>query len=142
MNRRIALVLLGAGVLSSRLKAAQSQLREITNASEAPTLVCLHSATHRLVDTLAENIIPADNHSPGARAARVSYYIDLVLGNNAVVTHERWRAEMVAFERAAKPFLGERYLDADPDSQARFLDKLAATTNKTLETDSFARMGR
>ena len=36
----------------------------------------------RMVDELSEIIIPADEHSPGARAAKVAAYIDARLGKS------------------------------------------------------------
>jgi glucoside 3-dehydrogenase (cytochrome c) hitch-hiker subunit len=142
MNRRTALALLGAGVVSSRLPAAQAQLHAIRKNTEPPKLMFFDHSGHQLIEALAENIIPADEHSPGARAARVSYYIDLVAANSALPVQKTWRTEMSAFEDAARQELGKPYLEADPAGQIRFLSKLSSAPagTKTPAEQFFARM--
>ena len=47
-----------------------------------------------LVDELSEMIIPADAHSPGARAARVAAYIDAPAGGGVGREGQRPTGEM------------------------------------------------
>jgi hypothetical protein len=122
----MALALLGSGVLGSRLKAAQAHLHSIRKSVEPPHLIFFDEAEHRLIDALAEAIIPTDDHSPGAHEARVGYYIDLVVGSSAALVQETWKTEMAGFNVAAERDLGKNYLEAGPAAQARFLDKLAS----------------
>lgn len=142
MDRRTALALLGAGVLSSRLKAAQAHLHAIRKRAEPPHLIFFDDAEHRLIDALAEAIIPADDHSPGAHEARVAHYIDLVVGSSAASVQQTWKTEMAGFHAAAKQALGKSYLEAGPAAQARFLDTLASAEAepKTPAEQFFARM--
>lgn len=44
-----------------------------------------------LLDRLMEMIIPSDEHSPGARAARVSLFADLMVATSASHSKELWR---------------------------------------------------
>ena len=142
MDRRTALALLGTGVLGSRLKAAQAHLHAIRKSAEPPHLIFFDDAEHRLIDALAEAIIPSDDHSPGAHEARVGYYIDLVVGSSAALVQQTWKTEMAGFNAAAKQDIGKRYLEAGPAAQARFLDKLASAgaEPKTPAGRFFARM--
>jgi len=61
VNRRTALALLGAGVMSSRLEAAQAHLHAIRKNAEARRLIFFDPVAHRLIETLAEAIIPSDD---------------------------------------------------------------------------------
>jgi len=144
VNRRTALALLGAGVMSSRLEAAQAHLHAIRKNAEARRLIFFDPEARRLVDALAEAIIPSDDHSPGARQAGVTYYIDLVAGNSAAAEQEQWRTEMAAFEAAAKSEMGKAFLDATPAEQAGFLNRLAngGAEPETPAGQFFARMKR
>lgn len=142
MNRRTALALLGAGVVSSRLQAAQAHLHAIRNSKEPPDLIFFDDVSHRLIDFVSESIIPADDRSPGARAARVSYYIDLVVGNSPAPVQDAWRAELAAFEAGAKQDLGRSFVEADEGGRTRFLNQLASAAVKptTPAEQFFARM--
>ena len=42
----------------------------------------MHDVDATILDALTETIIPADEHSPGAREARVADYIDLLLAES------------------------------------------------------------
>src|SRR6266542_3346764 len=44
-------------------------------------------------------ILPADDHSPGAREAKVSLYIDLVVANSAESKKQQWKERLGAFAR-------------------------------------------
>ena len=144
VTRRTSLALLGAGVLASRLEAAQAHLHAIRRNTEARRLIFFDPEAHRLIDALAEAIIPSDEHSPGARQAGVGYYIDLVAGNSAAAEQEQWRTEMAALEGAATSELGKAFLDATPAEQAAFLNRLAnsAAEPETPAVRFFARMKR
>jgi len=68
-------------------------------------------AEHRTVDALAEVIIPADERSPGARAARVADYLDFVLDESSPEAQRAWKDGIVALDAASTarfsgPFAG------------------------------------
>jgi hypothetical protein len=80
-----------------------------------------------LVDELSELIIPADDHSPGARAAKVAAYIDARLAE-AVDPEERsaWREGLRSFDRLSEQQSGGRaFLAATRDQQIALLTALA-----------------
>ena len=97
LDRRQALVLLASGVLPERLAIAQHQHQAAATVAKPYHLQFFTPAQHRLLDELAETILPADDHSPGARAARVADFIDLVAANSAADAQERWRKQVDAF---------------------------------------------
>ena len=86
-------------------ESAAEAFAEIQRTSAAPKLQFLTSAQYTTVDVLAETIIPADAHSPGARAARVADYIDLLLAESDDETREKWTSGLTALdEESVKRF--------------------------------------
>ena len=69
-GRREAIALLAAGVLPARLVEAQHQLHQIAVNPGAYVPKFFQAGEYALIDGVAETILPADDHSPGARAAR------------------------------------------------------------------------
>jgi hypothetical protein len=57
-------------------------------------------AENELVDQLAEIIIPADAHSPGAHAARVSLFADLMVATSNDAVKAQWRDGVRLFQEA------------------------------------------
>ena len=65
-------------------------------------------AENELVDQLAEMIIPADAHSPGAHAAQVSLFADLMVATSEDAVKAQWQEGLRWFqEAAAKSSLAE-----------------------------------
>jgi hypothetical protein len=77
---------------------AAEAFAEIQAANAAPRLVFLTAPQYETVDAVAEAIIPADDHSPGAKAARVADYIDLLLSESDRDTQQTWTASLVALD--------------------------------------------
>ncbi len=122
LDRRTILSLIGAGVLGSRLDAAQAELRALRSGKAGP-LLFFSPSEHEFVATLAEMIIPADDHSGGAREAGVARYIDLVLANSADAARQSWRQQMSAFDLAVKQHAGAGFLAASGDARAGAVDR-------------------
>lgn len=61
-----------------------------------PRLKVLTASEYAAADALAETIIPADAHSPGAHAARVADYIDLLLSESPADIQSLWRDGLAA----------------------------------------------
>lgn len=70
---------------------------------------------YAVVDDLSEMVIPADDHSPGAKAAKVAHYIDRVLFEYAE------KEEQDDFRSGLKP-----YLKATADERDALLKKASA----------------
>jgi gluconate 2-dehydrogenase gamma chain len=117
-NRRSALILMAAGVLPGRLARAQHQM-QAAQANPAPyQLQFFTPEEHRLLDRLTEMILPAGERSPGASAARVADFMDLVVANSTAEVQSNWRAGLNAFGGAA-------FLSMAPSAQAAALDRAA-----------------
>jgi hypothetical protein len=79
-----------------------------------------------LVDELAEMIIPADDHSPGARAANVAAYIDATVAE-AFEDKRRtsWRSGLELVEKLSHEQSGTRFLRSTPEERMRVLTAMA-----------------
>ena len=78
--------------------AAAEAFAEIQATKAPPKLQFLTASQYTTVDVLAETIIPADAHSPGARAARVADYIDLLLSESDEETRQKWLGGLAALD--------------------------------------------
>jgi hypothetical protein len=58
-----------------------------------------------LLERLMELIIPADDHSPGAKAARVPAFADLMISTGSDRGKAAWRAGLAAFRTAPEAAL-------------------------------------
>lgn len=98
LDRRQAITLLAAGVLPARLLEAQHQLHQIAVSPGKYVPKFFQPGEYALIDQVAEMILPADDHSPGAHAARVADYIDLVVVNSSAQTQALWRERITVFQ--------------------------------------------
>src|SRR3989442_15519024 len=99
LSRREMLEVTAAALAAPLVKlgpaAAPPALQAVSKFFTAPELA--------LLDELAELIIPADAHSPGARAAGVAAYIDFRLSDSAEPEQQtKWRSGLAAAEALSK----------------------------------------
>jgi hypothetical protein len=126
MKRRAALHLIAAGVVAE--PSALSQHHRST-AAPAPTggkLQFFTPAQDALLDRLTEMIIPADNHSPGAHEARVSRFIDNIVGHSAKEIQEQWTAGLELVDDEARRRFDKPFLQCHPPQQDEILTAMAA----------------
>jgi gluconate 2-dehydrogenase gamma chain len=90
MDRRTVLKVLTA----STLRAAN----QCGTASDVPAFFTPEE--HALLERLMELIIPADAHSPGAKAAKVPAFADLMISTGPDSAKFEWRAGLAAFRAA------------------------------------------
>ena len=57
---------------------------------------------NELLDALMEMIIPADSHSPGARAAKVSLFADWIVSSEPPEIQQEWRAGLQKMQEEAQ----------------------------------------
>jgi hypothetical protein len=96
-----------------------------------------------LVDELSELIIPTDEHSPGARAARVAAYIDSRLAE-AWDEKDRttWRQGLAGIERLSRQNGGKTFLQSSPEQRVALLTRMAERERqpKTPEDQFFVEL--
>src|SRR3989454_12685387 len=87
----------------------------------------LTPAEYALLDERTELIIPADDHSPGARAAGVAGYIDGRLAESLEPEWQaQWRSGLQAVEGLSRELNGKPFLEATPDQRVAGLTRMAA----------------
>jgi hypothetical protein len=104
--------------------AAQSAAGATTAAPATPSFFT--PAELAMVDELSELIIPADEHSPGARAARVAAYIDSRLAS-AWDAQERvnWREGLQLINRLSQQSSGKPFMQASAEQRGAVLTAMA-----------------
>lgn len=97
------------------------------------------AAELKLVDELTEMIIPTDEHSPGARDAKVAAYINRRLAEafeNDIRT--RWRTGLQSIDAAAKAAHGHPFMQCTADERLAILTKIAeGEANPQTPVDRF-----
>lgn len=96
-----------------------------------------------LVDELAEMIVPADAHSPGARAAKVAAYIDFRVGEAwDPADRAAWREGLAQVETLSRETNGKTFLAASPEERLALLTRIAVNESKpqTIEERFFVRL--
>jgi hypothetical protein len=94
MDRRTALIVLTASTLRAANQCG-------TSSDFAVYKFAFFTAEEQaLLERLMELIIPADDHSPGAKAARVPAFADLMISTGPDRAKALWRAGLAGFRTA------------------------------------------
>jgi hypothetical protein len=99
VSRRAVVKALGAVAVWPYLSdSAAEAFATIQTTKAPPQLAFLTAAQYASLDALTETIIPADDHAPGAREARVADYIDLLLSESDDQTQRTWTAGLALLD--------------------------------------------
>jgi gluconate 2-dehydrogenase gamma chain len=127
VKRRTALQVITAAVAAEQLGAAQHHLITLAQAPVAYTLKFFSPADNELLQRLTEMIIPADDHSPGAREAKVSLFIDLIVAHSIKNVQEQWSSGLKLVETEAQKTSGKSFLKCSPAEQDQIMAVMAAS---------------
>lgn len=145
MSRRSMLKALGTGVSTMALLPLLSEegalaFEAIQRANAAPKLKALTAAQYATVDAFTEAIIPTDAHSPGARAARVADYIDLLLAESDAPLRNTWTQGLAALDEAATAKYKAPFVKLTPAQVNEFLTAISANeAQPTTPVEQFFR---
>lgn len=115
ISRRHALKAFSAATLLPLLSPAGVRAFEALQQSQAPPqLLVLTPTQYATVEAFAEAIIPADDRSPGAKAARVADYIDLLLSEAEGRVKSRWTEGLAALDHAVIQRYGTTFVRLTP----------------------------
>jgi hypothetical protein len=79
-----------------------------------------------LVDELSEMIVPTDEQSPGAKAAKVAAYIDARLAEDFEEKDRTlWRDGLKLVEQLSRDSTGKPFLQSTPDERVALLTRMA-----------------
>lgn len=138
MERRTALKLIAAGVAAERLEFAQHHLVQIAANPSTYKLQFFTPEQDKLLDRLTDLIIPTDEHSPGASAAKVSQFIDLMVAGSNQSVQEQWTGGLQAVEAEAKARFEKPFLELTAGQQDQILAKMAAhETSPSTDLERF-----
>ena len=84
------------------------------------------AAEFAMVDELTEMIIPADAHSPGARAAQVAAYIDARLAESLEPDwKETWRSGLKLIDALSREMHGKTFVAGSPAQRTAVLERIS-----------------
>jgi hypothetical protein len=121
LSRRDALKLamgVGAAVMIPLVPVEVAEAAQRAVAGGKPlALKFFTGAQHRTVDALADVIIPTDDRSPGARAAKVADYLDFILNESSAEAKLAWREGIAALDAASTAQFGTPFADLAGEQQ-------------------------
>jgi hypothetical protein len=95
---------------------------------------------NRTVIEISERIIPEDDHSPGAKAAKVSDYIDLIVSESSEPTKNHWREGLAAINALSNQRFNKPFAGASVDQQVELLKEISKNErNPTTAPERFFR---
>jgi hypothetical protein len=132
MQRREALRILGhLAVLPAFSRLSLDRLYELglethRRLGNHPLRLALDPHQHETVAVVAELIIP-ETDTPGARAAKVADFIDLIVAEwYTPEERKRFVQGLASLDRRSQARVGRAFLDAGPPDQERTLSELEA----------------
>jgi hypothetical protein len=132
MERRLLLKLIAAGFLPGA--ASQPGLVSIATGATAYQPQYFSTAEMGVLDRLTELIIPEDDHSPGAHAAELNVYIDVVVSEASDDVKQRWRKGLAAAAEETNRRFNKGLSDCDNGE----LDQVVAAMAANEQTPSTA----
>lgn len=140
LNRREAIKTIGAGVgviatlpvLAGSARAQDIAAHEHSHSSgqatapaKAQPLKFFTEDENKTVIEMSERIIPADENSPGAKAAGVAGYIDLIVSESPDLTRQTWREGLAAINKMSRDKFGKSFADSTVDQQVELLKEIS-----------------
>jgi hypothetical protein len=74
---------------------------------------------------MTERIIPADDNSPGAKAARVNEYIDLIVSVSPDEVKKSWKDGLTAVNNKSRDMFGKEFAAASEADQVKLLTEIS-----------------
>ena len=90
---------------------------------------------NKTVIELSERIIPADENSPGAKAARVSEYIDLIVSVSPDEVKKNWREGLAAINKMSRDMSGADFAAASEAHQVKLLTEISKNERSPQTTE-------
>jgi hypothetical protein len=109
-------------------------------ASTVPHVLKHFSAQQaQTIDALSEVIIPSDDHSPGAKTAKVYEYVDEIVSSSADSVKTLWMEGLAAIGRIARDEYGHEYSMCTAAQQITIMERISRNEEQpiTLEEKFF-----
>jgi len=88
-----------------------------------------------LIATISELIIPTDDHSPGAIAAEVPEFIDLMISESGADTKKLWTDGLAAVDRMSQTKNSAAFNKASKDQQIALLTEISKNEKSPKTTE-------
>ena len=110
-----------------------------TQRKAAATPKYFTAAEMATITAMSEIIIPTDDHSPGAIAAEVPAFIDLMVNESAAEVRAQWRAGLDAIEKMSQRKFSKGFTSAAPKQQIELMTEISKNERnpKTAEERFF-----
>lgn len=123
MTRRDVMKLGAAATLAASLG--------VTDVGAAQAQTFFTPSELALVEELSEMIVPADDHSPGAKAAKVAAYIDGRLAEGwEPADRTTWREGLALVDQLSRDTSGKPFLESSPAERLSLLTRIAQNEPK------------
>lgn len=121
---------IAASGLSEAAWAQAMTVRQQAVETGATGLTFFTPAQHRTVDVLSELIIPADDRTPGASAAKVADFVDLLLSGAVDEDQVIWRRGLKALDEATQDRWKHAFVDCTAEQQVELLTEISQREEK------------
>lgn len=125
MKRRTALKIITTSMLAGPGPAAQLRTSAPKPQATPYQLRFFDQEQNALLAQLTELILPADERSPGAREARVSEFIDLMIAHGKEEGKQQWLRGLALVQSEAGARFGKPFLACSPAEQDQILAAMA-----------------
>ncbi|MBA3438241.1 MAG: gluconate 2-dehydrogenase subunit 3 family protein [Pyrinomonadaceae bacterium] len=85
------------------------------------------------ISAMSELIIPTDDHSPGALAAEVPAFIDLMVSESPKEVKDLWREGLAAVDKTSQKKFSKNFVGATPQQQTELLTEISKNERKTAK---------
>ena len=131
LSRRDMIKLSAGAVIAASVVGVDAKAAAQTAASQAKAPLFFTPEEFALADELSELIIPADDHSPGARAAQVAAYIDFRLSESWEEEPKKlWRDGLKLVEQLSNEMNGKSFLQSSPEQRVALLTRISQNEMK------------
>jgi gluconate 2-dehydrogenase gamma chain len=89
----------------------------------------------KTLDALTETIIPTDEHSPGAKAAGVSEYIDAIVADSSAETKRHWDEGIRLANWWSRNSYGKLFADCRIEEQNAIMNEFAGEERDTTSPE-------
>ena len=129
-RRHVLLVASAAAVTTALPDAALAQVKAVARAPLAAGKF-LNGRELAILDEVAELIIPADEQSGGAKAAKCALYIDARLAESIDPEWRKsWKEDLREIDETAGRMFGRSFLDTTPAERIRLMDRISRNEDK------------
>ena len=127
MFRRTVLRIVAGTLVAARPQFLRQQWVAFGQNPDVHQLQFFDKAQHALLERLADMIIPADGHSPGARAAKVGQFIDLMVAHSEETIRDQWVADLRALNEESTQRFQSSFLASSTTQQDELMAAMAAS---------------